>query len=149
MAKVTQLQLDLPKGLSKSERMAIADLAIEFIVERTQKGLNARGKPFPGYSKSYMESLDFENSGKSKGKVDLQLSGDMLAALEVLRDSSSQTVIGYSKGSEEEGRAEGNILGTYGQSSPIKGKARPFLGIFKKDLDKIIEMVRADHAGEE
>lgn len=143
MPRVTQLQLSLPKGLSRAERLDIADLVIEFIVDRTQRGIDATGKRFPGYSKSYMESLDFKNAGKSKS-VDLTLSGDMLAALSILDEKDGKIIVGYEKGSDEEGRAEGNILGSYG-GEPDKKKARPFLGIKPNELKKIVELVREEH----
>lgn len=146
MARVTELPLSLPKGLSRSERLNIADLVIEFIVDRTQRGLDANGKRFPKYSKAYMESLDFKNAGKSKS-VNLTLSGDMLAALAVLDEKDGKIVVGYEKGSDEEGRAEGNILGSYG-GDPDPKKARPFLGIRPNELKKIIELVREEHGNQ-
>lgn len=153
MARVTELPLSLPKGLSRAERLEIADLVIEFIVDRTLSGKDKDGKPFkksPGarrgekYSKSYVDSLDFKNAGKSPSDINLQLSGDMLAALAMLDEKDGKIVVGYEKGSDEEGRAEGNILGSYG-GDPDPKKARPFLGIKPNELKKIIELVREEH----
>lgn len=146
MSRVTQLPLSLPKGLTKAERLDIADLVIEFIVDRTQRGIDVAGKRFPAYSKAYIDSLDFENAGKSK-KVDLTLSGDMLAAIALLENRDGKIVIGYPEGSDEEGRAEGNILGSYG-GEPDEKKARPFLGIKPDQLKKIIKLVREEHENE-
>lgn len=140
MAKVTELPLTIPKGMTRQQRLKIADLAIEFIVERTQGGVDKNGKRFPKYSKAYIESLDFKNAGKSPGKVDLQLSGDMLAAMSLLKEKDGQIVIGIDPKSEEAGRAEGNILGSYG-GEPNKKRARDFLGIKKENLQKIIDLV--------
>lgn len=140
MPKVTELQLTLPKGISKSERLEIADLVIEFIVDRTQRGLDVSGKKFVKYSPEYRKSLDFLNAGKKGKPVDLTLSGDMLAALALLKDTDGKIVVGYGRDSEEAGRAEGNILGSYG-GDPDPKKARPFLGIKPNELKKIIEMV--------
>lgn len=140
MARVTELPLEIPKGLTKRQRKEIADLVIEFIVDRTLSGADVNGRPFKKYSKSYQESLDFRNAGKSPGKVNLQLSGDMLAALTLLEERDGKIKVGYEKGSDEEGRAEGNILGSYG-GDPDPKKARKFLGIKDKNLKKIINMV--------
>lgn len=141
MPKVTELKLDVPKGLSRDERESIADLVIEFMVKRTQDGKDVTGKKFKAkYSKAYIDSLDFENAGKSKSKVDLQLSGDMLAAMALLDEKDGRIVVGYPEGSEEAGKAEGNILGSYG-GDPDPKKARPFLGIKPKELQKIIDLV--------
>jgi len=136
---VTELPLEIPKGLTKKQRAEIADLVIEYMVDRTLSGKDAEGKRFPKYSKSYTESLDFKNAGKSK-KVNLQLSGDMLAAIDLLKDQDGKIVVGIDPKSDEAGRAEGNILGSYG-GDPDPKKARNFLGIDKKRLNKIIDMV--------
>jgi len=82
-------------------------------------------------------SLDFKAAGKSRS-VDLTLSGDMLAAIELLGHKKGQITVGYENGTDENARAEGNQLGTYGQKSPNPKKARAFLGIAKEDLEKIL-----------
>jgi len=140
-AKHQYIDLPLPKTLTKSERLTVADLVIERIVERTKEGLDKRGNPFPDYSKEYVRSLDFRNAGKSEGDINLTLSGDMLAALELLKVESSKIRIGFQNGSEENARADGNIRGTYGKSRGSKKKARDFLGIDRDELRNIIDLV--------
>ncbi len=130
----------MPKGLTKSQRRAIADLAIEFMVDRTLDGIDVNGKRFPKYSKEYIDSLDFKNAGKKPGKVDLQLSGDMLASIGLLKETDGKIVVGIPAGTDEADRAEGNILGSYG-GDPDPKKARRFLGIKKDNLKKIIDLV--------
>lgn len=123
----------------------MADLIIERIVERTNQGKNVNGKAFPKYSKEYMDSLDFKNAGKSEsGTVNLQLSGDMLAAIKLLSNSKTSLVIGFEKGSEENAKADGNIRGTYGSDKPNPKKARPFLGISKDELSEIVKYVKSN-----
>jgi hypothetical protein len=143
MPKVTEIPLTLPKTLTKAQREAVADLVIEHMVDRTMGGKDVEGRRFPRYSKSYIESLDFKNAGKSAGKVDLQLSGDMLASISLLKDKPGEIIVGIPSGTEEADRAEGNILGSYG-GDPDPKKARRFLGIKRADLKKIIEMVEND-----
>lgn len=139
--KWQKIKIDLSgHGLNEDQRHEVADLVIERIVNRTDQGIDKDGKRFPAYSKSYKESLDFKIAGK--GPVNLQLSGDMLAAIEALEVTSRSATIGFEKGSEENAKADGNIRGTYGNSIPIKGKARDFLGISEKDLLKIIKLVK-------
>lgn len=130
----------MPKGLTREQRAKIADLAIEFMVDRTMDRRDVDGKKFPKYSKAYTESLDFKNAGKSKNNVNLQLSGDMLAALDILENTDGKIIVGYEPGTDEEARAEGNILGSYG-GDPNEKRARRFLGIKKDDLKKIIDLV--------
>lgn len=131
-------------GLTQDQREEVADLIVERIVNRTVKeGRDRYGDKFPKYSDSYKESLDFKIAGKSKSKVDLQLSGDMLAALKVLDVTSRSVLIGYDKGAEENGRVEGNRLGSYG-GDPNPKKARDFLGLTDDELRKIVKYVKAN-----
>lgn len=147
MADQQKFTVDLPEGLSRDERLAIADAIIEHIVDRTQKGIDRRGRRFPGYSESYIDSLDFKIGGKSPGKVDLQLSGDMMAAIALLKDRRDRLEIGFRMSDDEENaRAEGNILGTYGQDKPIRGKKRDFLGLTKTELKRILADFDIDDA---
>lgn len=134
---MTQVEIPIPDNLTKRQRLELADLIVEHIVERTQSGKDRFGKAFPKYSKDYMQSLDFKNAGKTS-KVDLQLSGDMLASIKRIRDESGLIEIGVV--GEEEGRAEGNILGSYG-GEPDKKKARDFLGIQPRKLKELIKYV--------
>ena len=133
----------IPENLTKAQRVELADLVIEHIVDRTQRGVDKDGKKFPGYSKSYLASLDFRNAGKSPSKVDLQLSGDMLAALELLSERNGRLMIGFENGTEENDRAEGNRLGSYG-GDPNPKKARDFLGIDRDKLAELIDYVRGN-----
>jgi hypothetical protein len=133
-----RIKLDVPKWLSDDQKEQLADDVIEHIRRRTEKGLDKRNRQFPGYSDEYVKSLDFKNGGKRKGRVDLQLSGDMLADLQLVKMQKNAIVIGFTPGSEENARAEGNILGTYGQDKPIPGKKRDFLGISQSELNDIL-----------
>jgi len=140
--KWQKIKIDLSGyGLSPDQKDEVADLIIERIVNRTDQGKDKDGRRFPGYSKSYKESLDFKVAGKTN-KVDLQLSGDMLAALSVLDKTSRSVVIGFERGSEENAKADGNIRGTYGKPTPDPKKARDFLGISDAELTKIIKFVK-------
>jgi hypothetical protein len=90
-----------------------------------------------------MESLDFANAGKGS-TVNLQLSGDMLAALRVLSSTKNWIEVGFDKGSNENAKADGNIRGTYGSPTPNPKKARNFLGISEKELTRIVKYVKGD-----
>jgi len=137
MSKQQKFEVVIPKGYKPEERQAIAAEIIDHIITRTKSGKDKDGEGFPGYSKSYMKSLDFKISGKGK-KVDLTLSGEMLSSMELLKESSGKVVIGFEKDDDINGRAEGNILGSYG-GSPNPKKSRDFLGIGKDQLNKILE----------
>ncbi len=119
--------------------MAIGIEVLKHIRERTSDGKNKNNGRFPGYKQEYIKSLDFKNAGKSAGKVNLRLSGDMMAAMDLLSHKPGNLNIGFENGTEENARADGNIRGTYGNPSPIPGRQRDFLGITKKDLAVILK----------
>lgn len=122
--------IDIDKSYSPEDRRAIAQEIIDEIVARTENGLDADGKPFVGYSKSYTEL-------KGQSNVDLTFSGDMLAEIKLLQEKSGKIRIGFESSYDGLGKVEGNILGTYGNKNPIN-KGRNFLGIPKEDLDRIL-----------
>ena len=127
----------IPKRFGPTERMAIAQEVIDFIVQRSKSGKAINGSRFPAYSPGYRNSLDFKIAGKGS-KVDLTLSGEMLDSIQLLSDKSGEITIGFDKSDTKlNGKAEGNQLGTYGHNTPLKGRARPFLGISADDLKKI------------
>lgn len=131
-----EFSVDL-SGYSLEEREAIALEIIDRIQKRTKSGKDKDGETFEGYSAAYKKSLNFKIGGKT-GKVNLTLSGDMLDAIEIIDNYKNGKVkIGYSPGNSEGGKAEGNILGTYGQSSPV-GPSRDFLGISDSELAAIL-----------
>ena len=131
-------RIDLPPGYSPTERGQIAQDILEFIQDRaigSNTGFNpdtGRNKKFPKYSKEYAAK-----KGASRGDVDLILSGDMFTEMKVLSQSSTSVLIGFENGSEENAKAEGNQTGSYGRS-PDSSKARPFLGLTKADLNRIL-----------
>ena len=136
-AKQQKVKIPIPKGYNPAQRKAIALEVIDFIVRRTQGGKDKNNRAFPKYSKEYKQSLDFKNAGKS-GQVNLTLSGDMLADIELLKQQRGELTVGFEGGTETNARAEGNILGTYGQKTST-GKKRDFLGLTKKALGKILK----------
>lgn len=130
-------RIEIPEDFGPQEREELAFEILEFIRNRAAKGKGIGGKLFPEYSKAYKESLDFSIARKGS-TPNLKLSGDMLDAMDLLSHKKGSILIGFENGSEENGKAEGNQLGSYGRS-PDKKKARPFLGVTKKELDKILE----------
>ena len=139
------MKIAIPKGYKPSERVAIANEIVKHIRKRTKAGGgivrdgdNVRNKKLKAYSPMYKKSLDYKNAGKKGKPVNLTLSGDMLAALDMLRHKKGEVVVGYEGGTDENDIAEGNILGAYG-GSPNKKNARDFLGITPKALKDILK----------
>jgi hypothetical protein len=137
--KQQKVTIEVPENYTEVERRAIATEIIDFIVERTQSGLDKDGKMFKGYSKSYKESLDFKNAGKNPNKVDLTLTEEMLNELKLIKTTKGKIEIGFDgRRNKLNGKVEGNIKGTYGQKKST-GKARDFLGITKTQKEKILK----------
>lgn len=136
-AKHQKFVVDL-SGYSPAEREAIAGDIIRQIQKRTKQGVDKDGQKFPSYTSGYKKSRDFKIAGKTS-KVDLVLSGDMLDSIELLKNAP-KAVIGFERGSNENGKADGNIRGTYGQDTPIEGGkyARDFLGLSESELKSIL-----------
>ena len=141
-AKWQKFKVQISKEYSPIERDAIAQDIIDFVVERTLKGKDKDNKKFtPGYSKEYAESRVGQVAGKRKGATpNLRLSGDMLETLgEHISHKPGQILIGFKNGSEENAKADGNVRGTYGQSTENKKLSRDFMGISNKDLKEILK----------
>lgn len=134
-----KVKIKIPKGFSPSERKDIAMDIITYIQERAieqNKGYNpSTGREFklPKYTKAYAQK-----KGVGEGEVDLVLSADMFNGMKVLNQTPDSVTIGFQAGTQENAKAEGNQKGTYGQSKPIPGKARPFLGLPENKLKEII-----------
>jgi hypothetical protein len=94
MAYGQNVKIKIPKDLVPEEREALADRVVDFIRDRTEAGLDKNNYKFPKYSKSYIKSLDFRIARKSSGKVNLRLTGDMMAAMDVLKTAPGEIVIG-------------------------------------------------------
>ena len=130
----------VPIQLDQQARLDIGNRVVDFIRQRTEKGLDKNNRPFKGYSTSYIESLDFKNAGKSR-TVDLQLSGDMLTDLDIISTTTPGFItIGYEAGTEENNRAAWQRNNT----RPNFPK-RDFLGIAQKDLDRIVNRYLAEN----
>lgn len=131
-----------------SDRVSIARDIIRLIKDRTNNGVGVSGvknsegtysatKKFKGYTKEYVQSKKFTNAGKSQSQVNLQLSKRMMGNLKLLNHDIGFIEIGYQKGSKDNAKAEGNIIGSYG-GAPNKSNARNFLGITEQELSTVL-----------
>ena len=146
---VVSSTMKISRKLSRNERLVVADEVLKYIKERTKRGHGKNDRPWKGaraneYSKGYKDSLAFMQK-LSKGKVNLELSGDMLTALETKqRNGEIKVHIPFSE--EEWGPAKGNILGSYGRK-PDSSKARNFLELGRKDQEEIMRRFKNTPAG--
>jgi len=137
----TKISVKVPDNLSPDQRFDVAIKMLQFIHDRTQKGENVYGRKWAGKAGEYTEK--YAKKKGSSGPVDLTLSREMLGKMQYFKSLSSngEIVLGFKNRTKAERKAEGNILGTYGQPQPIPGKARPFLDILQKDVNRIVDEV--------
>lgn len=135
-----KLRLTIPRDFSSTERELVGRLVIEFIEDRTAKGLDINNRAFPAYSKDYIGSLDFKISGKTR-KVNLSQTGDTLASIELLSHGPGSITIGYDAGSFENDKA------VWLQRSD-NGVSRKFLGLTDGDLQRFVSQVKSERAPE-
>lgn len=128
-------KIKIPTSIKPTERQKIAEGIIEHIINRSAAGYDKNNKKFPKYSIAYAKK-----KGVGVKEVDLILSGEMLESLKVLSvKKAGEILIGFDKKDDENNaKAEGNILGSYG-GDPNEDKARDFLGIDQDELDLFLE----------
>lgn len=120
------LLIKIDSAYSADQRVLIGQDVVEFIKDRTRRGLDKNNKPFRSYSKGYAKTLDFKVSGKSTHDVNLELSGDMLIGLSVLSNGVGFIKLGFDTGRDND-KAAWNAE-----------KGREFLGIMPADLNDIL-----------
>lgn len=127
-----KVTINIPAGYSYSKKQEIAARIAEQIINNTLAGFDKNGNSFKNYTKSY---ADFK--GVNRNDVDLKLTGSMLEALKVLKIGRDYIDIGFDGRTNQDKKAEGNILGSYGKL-PDPSKARDFLGLPKSQLNEIL-----------
>lgn len=109
----------------------IAFAVIERIIERTQSGISKTGSRFPQYSEAYAAK-----KGVSRSAVDLTLSEDMLANIDVIKETPKTITLGFPD--ETENAKAFNH--TTGDTVP----KRDFFGLPQKDLNEIAGEFRSE-----
>jgi hypothetical protein len=138
-AKWQKFEVLLPETFrSAKDKLAVGEDLIEYMRRRTEKGLDKEGDRFPGYSKSYKNSLDFAIAGKSPGKVNLTQTGDMLSDIEVLSIKGDRLLIGFERGSLSNDKADGHITGWQGRSKT----KREFLGFEGSETKAMKDIIK-------
>ncbi len=137
-----QTKIDIPRDLNPEQRELLARKVVQKIKDRTREGISASGRPFKSYSKAYTDSFDFKIAGKSS-TVDLSLTGDMVADLDVISLTDSHIVVGYEMDYEDIGKVHGNVTGEYGNTIPVTSR-RDFIGLPKKWVEILAEETRQE-----
>lgn len=125
---------EAPRAFKESFAQAVIDT----ILERTERGnglrFDSRGRATQvvlksPYSKEYAESLEFKAAGKSKGRVNMTLTGDMLASVDVLGISGNKIRIGIEDGTQ--------VLKAFNHITGDTVPSRPWFGVSTKELDEL------------
>lgn len=129
----------IPEDLDPGERQDLGLDIIEFIKDRTRDGVGFRKSTGRNYNLSRIKYTKeyAKKKGVSRSDVDLTLTEQMLESMALLNSRAGSLTIGYVAGTKENAKAEGNQKGSYG-GRPNSSKARPFLGLTKKDLSRIM-----------
>jgi hypothetical protein len=114
---------------------SLGQAVVDFIVDRTKKGVDINGDKFDDYGTPYTESDAFKAFGKTK-KVNLSLRGDMLSQLEVIESSGNQIKLGWEDPTEN--------AKAYNHNTGDTVTKRQFFGIKDEDLKKISAEFKPD-----
>lgn len=115
--------------LNDDQKIEIGHKIIERIKERTDRGVDKRGKNFKKYS-------DLWAKKKGSSDVDMRLSGDMLDSIEIIKINGNEITIGWEDGLEVL-KGENHING-------VTVPKRDFLGLPKKDTTAIVKQTIKD-----
>lgn len=109
---------------------AIGQAMVDKILERTSSGVGVDGKKLKSpYSKEYADSLEFKAFGKSKGKVNMELTGQMLGTMDILEQSRGNIKIGWNDDVEN--------AKAYNHNEGITVPKRRFFGLNDSELKEI------------
>lgn len=143
-SKITQT-IDLNKlvgaDISDDEQLVIkiGQKIIDYMEERVDEGKGYdREKLKSPYSTSYSESLEFKAAGKSRNDVNMKLSGDMMASIDILKTDGSKITIGIDD-EEQAAKAYGHMTDFKGHPTLAgKGNRRPFFGVTPEELKEYV-----------
>lgn len=119
--------------ISEDEQLVlkIGQKIIDYIEDRVDEGLGySRKKLEPEYSDEYADSLQFKAAGKSKTDVNMKLTGDMMASIDIIEVNGSKITIGI----DDPDQAPKAFNHQTGDTVP----KRPFFGVTHKELKEFV-----------
>jgi hypothetical protein len=128
--------VDLSDNLPAKARFA--QIVIDKILDRTEANKDINNSDFKDYKESYINSTEFELYGKSKGDVNMTLTGDMLNDLDIIESKGNTIKIGFTKDINQKKAANHN------QAIGKGIRKRQFFGVKKTDLIDEIETLKEE-----
>lgn len=125
--------ISIPNSYNSTQREAIGRAIIDRIKQRTTQGLNVNNEPFAPYKQSYRNTDEFQIA--KSGTVNLRLTGDMLADLEVLSHGPGFIKIGFV---DESSNQKANWIEAPTGQKAGRQTPREFVGISQTDLNDIL-----------
>lgn len=116
---------------NRALRELVGQKIIDEMRKRTDEGKAVGGKRDlkAPYSKMYADSDEFKAFGKSKNKVNMQLTGDMMGLMDIKKQDGNTITIGWDE-SEENHKA-------YNHNTGDTVPKRPFFGMTNEELNQV------------
>lgn len=128
-------------GADLTDAPALKEALAQAIIDRMLKRTNDN-QAFGGghlkspYSKPYQHSLQFKAAGKKANDINMTLTGDMLAAIDVVSTSGNKIKIGIND--------ELQVLKGFNHQTGDTVPKRPFFGVTKAELLTIAADFKSD-----
>jgi predicted HicB family RNase H-like nuclease len=129
-------------GVDTSSRpelgLSIGQAIIDYMLDRIKdnKGIGGERLDSPGYSKEYQKSEEFIAYQKSANDVNMELTGSMLADIDILEFSGDKIKIGFSDETEK--------LKAYNHFTGDTVPTRRFFGLTKDEVENVLKDFQDD-----
>jgi hypothetical protein len=130
VSQTINFKRDFGVDISKNEGLKnrIGQAIIDRIRERTLNNESVHGGGFEEYSEEYVNSDDFKIYGKSKGDINLKLTGDMLSSIDVESTDGNKVKVGV---------IETQTPKAYNHHKGDTVPPRPWFGVNEDDIKDI------------
>jgi hypothetical protein len=134
LQELTGVDTSLRPELGLSIGQAIIDYMLDRIKD-DNKGIGGTDLKGP-YSKSYINSEPFEAYDKSPNDINMELTGSMLADIDILEYDGTKLKIGFSDTTEK--------LKSYNHQTGDTVPKREFFGLTKDEVEKVLNDYQSD-----
>jgi hypothetical protein len=122
--------------VSEDIALSFGQGVIDTITDRLDDSKRLGGGKLKNYSDEYSESLVFKAFGKSRTSPNLELTGEMLADLDIIEVTPTRLKIGFRDTTQRDK--------AYNHHTGDTVPARPFLGLEDKELKSLVERFKPE-----